>query len=96
MFQLLPYSSLMRRLAQRPFPPHVNFVALYSDHDWMCPARFARAVGPDGIEIARHYELKGIGHNDFLFKKAPYKLIRKILFGLPVDAGCAEPREEAG
>jgi pimeloyl-ACP methyl ester carboxylesterase len=96
MWQLLPQSPFVRSLAKRPFPASVRLFSIYSDSDWVCPPRQCRAIDAFGREIGTNIEMPGLGHNDFLFTKAPYKVIRKILFDVPVDNSCGEAQREAG
>jgi pimeloyl-ACP methyl ester carboxylesterase len=90
LFQLIPSSPFMRRLARKPFPHNVKFVSIYSGDDWVCPASYCRAVDDKNNELSINVELPGLGHNDFLLKKSPYKTIRRVLFGLPITPECSE------
>jgi pimeloyl-ACP methyl ester carboxylesterase len=84
LFQLIPGSPFMRKLARTAFPRGVGFYSIYSPDDWICPPAACRAVDASGREVAVNIEIPGLGHNDFLLKKNPYKVVRRIMFGLPV------------
>jgi triacylglycerol esterase/lipase EstA (alpha/beta hydrolase family) len=90
LFQLMPGSSVLKKLAGKPFPQGVEFHSIYSTDDWICPPSACRAVDAQGTEIGTNVEMNGFGHNDFLIKKEPYKMIRKLLFKIPEGASCME------
>jgi hypothetical protein len=92
LFQLIPRSSLLRKMAAAPFPAHVEFYSIYSTGDWVCPPPSCKAVDSLGHEVGTNIELQGIGHNEFLMYKAPYKMIRKILFRIPEGASSMEDK----
>lgn len=71
-WQMLPDSGLVEEFRSKKFPSSCKFYSLYSPDDWVCDVE-------DCVTDAINVEIKGVGHNEFLFSRKVYRLIRKLI-----------------
>lgn len=77
-WQMTPMSPFIRRLKIGAFPRQVRFVSIYSKADRASP--FPSCIlEDDGQSHLFNVELPGIKHREFLYKRAPYRIIRREL-----------------
>ena len=83
-FQMLPYSSLVRRLQQEHFPKDIPFTSIFSKQDVICPwwASVLRAA-PHQPSI-KNIQLRGIGHSELTSHPKVFEHVIREL-----KAGCA-------
>ncbi len=89
-WQMTPMSPFIRRLKIGAFPANVRFVSIYSKADRFSP--FPCCILENaGQPNLRNAEVLGIGHRDFVFKKAVYDVIRQELQSAEQAAETAAP-----
>ena len=74
LWQMTPRSPFIRRLQRGPWPPGVRLVSIYSRADRVTTYPSARIDTLD-LPYLRNVEVEGMGHRDFLHKKASYDVI---------------------
>jgi len=71
LFQMVPHSGFLRRLARGNWPPGVRLTSIWSRRDLLVPYP-AAVVETFGLPYVRNVEVPAEGHRDFLFRKRVY------------------------
>jgi pimeloyl-ACP methyl ester carboxylesterase len=90
-WQMVPMSSLIQRLQQGAWPPHVRLVSFFSRHDRASPFPSA-LLDTQGLPYIVNVEVPGLSHREFLHKKRVYDLVVAQMMA----AEAARPVEKAG
>ena len=80
LYDILPISSFVKKLNSTEFPESFMMMSIYSTHDILCPPK-TTLLPPKiyKVQTVKQYELMGISHVEFLFKKKPYLLLKQWL-----------------
>ena len=77
-WQMTPMSRFIRRLKMGPFPRNVRFVSVYSKADRVAPFPTCLLETGEG-ENLYNVDVPGVGHHDFLTRRAVYQVIQREL-----------------
>ncbi|MCI0572170.1 MAG: alpha/beta fold hydrolase [Myxococcaceae bacterium] len=89
-WQITPRARFLRALDAGAFPRHVRLVSIYSRADGLSPYPSCLLGEPAADNLA-HVEVTGVGHRDFLTRRAVYAHVRKEL-SLAFAPAQAHPR----
>ncbi len=77
--EMLPGSSLLRRLRHTPFPAAIPLTSIYSRHDVVCPWWASRLEPGPGEGHLQNRELRRVGHTGLTHDAGVYALVRQAL-----------------
>jgi triacylglycerol lipase len=86
-WQLTPMSPFIKRLKLGAFPREARLTSVASADDQVNPFPSCLLDNPSGHPHLKNVEVAGIGHRDFVTRRAVYQVIRRELFegyGLPL------------
>lgn len=78
-WQMMPASKLMRKLAKTPIPENIYTVSICSHGDGVVAPERARLEIPPGATHIKNIELIGYSHTDYLIKRGVYEVIKSSL-----------------
>jgi hypothetical protein len=87
-WQMTPMSRFIQRLKMGPFPKGVRFVSVQSKADRVAPFPTCLLETAEGENLF-NVEVPGVGHHDFLTRRAVYQVIQREL---ALGYGIAPPR----
>lgn len=96
LWQMFPWSPMVRALNEAAFPPGVRLVSVYSGSDFVCPWRYSVLTARDGADV-RNVMVRGLGHMDLVEDPYVYGLLLREIQGRPSDSASgplAAPDEE--
>ncbi len=77
--EMLPRSSMVRRLGRDTFPAHVPLTSIYSKHDVVCPYWCSKLVPRKGEESLSNVQVRGVGHTALCYDPGVYRIVRDEL-----------------
>ena len=77
--QMLPGSSLVRKLRQDSFPPGIPLTSIYSRHDALCPWWCSVLRPRPGETSMVNHEVRRVGHTALTSDPAVYQIIHQQL-----------------
>jgi len=85
MWQLFPFSGIVRDMKAQPVPGSVRLVSVYSTGDLICPYTYSALTPRDGDDV-RNILVKGLGHMGLVEDPWVYGLVLRELKGRPHDS----------
>lgn len=75
--QMSPGSRFLKRLNQSTVPNSVYLASVYSEKDWVSPAKYSRL--PEDEKSFHNIKVSHLYHTDFVIKQSAYKIILEHL-----------------
>jgi triacylglycerol lipase len=85
LWQLFPFSGLVRDMKAQPVPASVRLVSVYSTGDLICPYSYSVLTPRDGDDV-RNILVKGMGHMGLVEDPWVYGLVLRELKDRPHDS----------